>query len=139
MRLSGTRVYLSLYPRVKPVGLLLSRLGLEIHQATKRLDGFALLRIGKNEINHMAWSPLKQFAIIKSIHIGNLHFLSTNSSLFMRLTISLVSLRRSFRHYEPRAYQMLGNPRPALRRRDLYQNWISLGSPNKLPLAHAPG
>lgn len=139
MRLSETRVYLSLYSRVKPVGLLLSRLGLEIHQATKRLDGFALLRIVKNEINHMAWSPLKQFAIIKSIHIGNLHFLSTNSSLFMRLTISLVSLRRSFRHYEPRAYQMLGNPRPALRRRDLYQNWISLGSPNKLPLAHAPG
>jgi hypothetical protein len=54
MRLSGTRVYLSLYPRVKPVGLLLSRLGLEIHQATKRLDGFALLRIGENKINHIA-------------------------------------------------------------------------------------
>nr|YP_003275964.1 hypothetical protein PlpuMp11 [Pleurozia purpurea]ACR19348.1 hypothetical protein PlpuMp11 [Pleurozia purpurea] len=90
MRLSGTRVYLSLYLRVKPYGLLLSRLGLEIHQATKRLDGFALLRIGKNQINPMACSPLKQFAIIQliPIHIGNLHFPSTNSSLFMRLTIS---------------------------------------------------
>lgn len=90
MRLSETRVYLSLYLRVKPVGLLLSRLGLEIHQATKRLDGFALLGIGRNKINHMACSPLKQFAIIKSIpiHMGNLHFPSTNSSPFMRLTIS---------------------------------------------------
>ena len=82
MRLSETRVYLSLYSRVKPVGLLLSRLGLEIHQATKRLDGFALLRIIKNQINHMAWSPRKQFVIIKLIYIGNLHFLSTNSFFF---------------------------------------------------------
>nr|YP_010881074.1 ATP synthase F0 subunit 6 [Moerckia flotoviana]QDE10608.1 ATP synthase F0 subunit 6 [Pallavicinia lyellii]WIA66576.1 ATP synthase F0 subunit 6 [Moerckia flotoviana] len=60
----------------------------------------------------MACSPLEQFAIIQliPIHIGNLHFPFTNSSLFMLLTIGLVLLLVHFvtlngGHSVPNAWQ----------------------------------
>nr|ADT62134.1 ATP synthase subunit 6 [Isoetes engelmannii] len=62
----------------------------------------------------MAWSPLEQFAIISliPIHIGNLYFSFTNSSLFMLLTINIVlllvhSVTRNGGYLVPNAWQFL--------------------------------